>query len=67
MSQRGDGDLTWSQFYKANLAKLASQDLGKVAEVVRDLELRQGQHGLSGGETRMLNKARYLRDLLGSR
>jgi hypothetical protein len=53
----------WSRRYKANLDKLASQDLAKVAEVVRDLELRERQHGLSAGEKQMLEKARHLGQL----
>jgi Clp amino terminal domain, pathogenicity island component len=56
--------VNWSLRYKANLEKLASQDLANVTEVVRDLELRERQHGLSAGEKRMLDKARHLRQLL---
>lgn len=55
----------WSRRYKANLEKLASQDLAEVAEVVRDLELRERQHGLSAGEKQMLEKGRHLGQLLG--
>jgi RNA polymerase-interacting CarD/CdnL/TRCF family regulator len=56
--------VTWSQRYKANLEKLGSRDLAKVIEVIRDLEARDLQRGLSGGEKRMLAKARDLfRDL----
>jgi CarD family transcriptional regulator len=54
----------WSLRYKANLEKLASRDLAKVAEVVGDLELREREAGLSAGERRMLDKARHLRRLL---
>jgi hypothetical protein len=56
--------VNWSRRYKANLYKLSSQEIAKVAEVVRDLELRESQHGLSAGEKRMLDKARHLRQLL---
>jgi hypothetical protein len=56
--------VNWSRRYKANLDKLSSQELAKVAEVIRDLELREHQHGLSAGEKRMLEKARHLRQLL---
>jgi hypothetical protein len=52
----------WSRRYKDNLHKLASQDPAEVAEVVRDLELRERQHGLSAGEKRMLDKARHFRE-----
>ena len=48
----------WSRRYKANLEKLASGDVIKVAEVVRDLWRREKDRGLSAGEKRMLAKAR---------
>jgi CarD family transcriptional regulator len=47
----------WSRRYKANLEKLASGDVIKVAEVVRDLWRRDKDRGLSAGEKRMLSKA----------
>lgn len=50
----------WSRRYKANLEKLASGDVNKVAEVVRDLWRRDRDRGLSAGEKRMLAKARQI-------
>ncbi|GAA1338188.1 CarD family transcriptional regulator [Arthrobacter roseus] len=50
----------WSRRYKANLEKLASGDVIKVAEVVRDLWRRDNDRGLSAGEKRMLAKARQI-------
>ncbi len=50
----------WSRRYKANLEKLASGDVIKVAEVVRDLWRREQERGLSAGEKRMLAKARQI-------
>ena len=50
----------WSRRYKANLEKLASGDVMKVAEVVRDLWRRERDRGLSAGEKRMLAKARQI-------
>src|SRR6267154_2163909 len=50
----------WSRRYKANLEKLASGDVNKVAEVVRDLWRREKDRGLSAGEKRMLAKARQI-------
>ena len=50
----------WSRRYKANLEKLASGDVVKVAEVVRDLWRRDKDRGLSAGEKRMLAKARQI-------
>ena len=50
----------WSRRFKANLEKLASGDVIKVAEVVRDLWRRDQGRGLSAGEKRMLAKARQI-------
>ena len=50
----------WSRRYKANGEKLASGDVNKVAEVVRDLWRREKDRGLSAGEKRMLAKARQI-------
>ena len=50
----------WSRRYKANLEKLASGDVIKVSEVVRDLWRRDQDRGLSAGEKRMLVKARQI-------
>jgi CarD family transcriptional regulator len=50
----------WSRRYKANVEKLASGDVIKVAEVVRDLFRRDLDRGLSAGEKRMLAKAKQI-------
>jgi CarD family transcriptional regulator len=50
----------WSRRYKANVEKIASGDVIKVAEVVRDLSRRDQDRGLSAGEKRMLAKARQI-------
>jgi len=50
----------WSRRYKANLEKLHSGNVLKVAEVVRDLWRRERERGLSAGEKRMLAKARQI-------
>src|SRR5204862_8239129 len=50
----------WSRRYKANLEKLASGDVNKVAEVVRDLWRRDRERGLSAREKRMIAKARQI-------
>ena len=57
-------EASWSRRYMANLQKLSSRDLAKVAEVVGDLELREREVSLSAGERHMLDKARHLRRLL---
>ena len=50
----------WSRRYKANSEKLASGDVIRVAEVVRDLSRRDAERGLSAGEKRMLANARHI-------
>ena len=52
--------ILWSKRYRANLAKLFSGDIYHVAEVVRDLSLRERGKGLSSAEKRMLAKAREI-------
>lgn len=53
----------WNHRYKKNRDKLRSGDIFQVAEVVRNLSLRDMEKGLSSGEKRMLNQAR---DILAS-
>jgi CarD family transcriptional regulator len=53
----------WNHRYKKNRDKLRSGDVFQVAEVVRNLTLRDINKGLSSGEKRMLNQAR---DILAS-
>ena len=55
-----DEPSNWSRRYKANLEKLHSGNVMKVAEVVRDLWRREKTKGLSAGEKRMLAKARQV-------
>ena len=50
----------WSRRFKANAEKLASGDVVRVSEVVRDLWRRDQDRGLSAGEKRMLAKARQI-------
>jgi hypothetical protein len=54
------GESNWSRRYQANLEKLASGDLVRIVEVVRDLTEREASRGLSAGEKRMLAKARLI-------
>jgi CarD family transcriptional regulator len=55
-----DGADNWSRRFKANSEKLKSGDIHQVAEVVRNLSIRDRQKGLSTGERRMLNRARQI-------
>ena len=50
----------WSRRFKNNIEKLRSGDIYQVAEVVRNLSIRERERGLSAGEKRMINKARQI-------
>jgi CarD family transcriptional regulator len=50
----------WSRRFKNNLEKLHSGDPYEVAEVLRNLAIREREKGLSAGEKRMINKARQI-------
>jgi CarD family transcriptional regulator len=50
----------WSRRYKTNIEKIRSGDIYQVAEVVRNLSIRETHKGLSAGEKRMLAKARQI-------
>ena len=50
----------WSRRFKNNIEKLRSGDIYQVAEVVRNLAIRERAKGLSAGEKRMLTKARQI-------
>lgn len=50
----------WSRRFKTNVEKLRSGDIYQVAEVVRNLSIREKDKGLSAGEKRMLSKARQI-------
>ena len=50
----------WSRRYKNHVEKLKSGDVYQVAEVVRNLSIRDKDKGLSAGEKRMLPKARQI-------
>ena len=50
----------WSRRYKNHVEKLKSGDIYQVAEVVRNLSIRDKDKGLSAGEKRMLGKARQI-------
>lgn len=50
----------WNRRYRANLEKLRSGNIYEVAEVVRNLALRDKEKGLSTGERKMLDSARQI-------
>ena len=50
----------WSRRFKNHSEKLRSGDIYQVAEVVRNLSIRDKDKGLSAGEKRMLTRARQI-------
>jgi len=50
----------WNKRYRANLDKIRRGDIFEVAEVVRDLSIRDREKGLSSGERKMLDNARQI-------
>ena len=50
----------WSRRFKNHVEKLKSGDVYQVAEVVRNLSIREKENGLSSGEKTMLTRARQI-------
>lgn len=50
----------WNRRYRAHMEKIKSGDIFEVAEVVRNLVLREQEKGLSTGERKMLDNARQI-------
>jgi len=50
----------WNRRYRANMEKIKSGDIFEVAEVVRNLTVRERDKGLSTGERKMLENARQI-------
>lgn len=51
---------SWNRRYRANLDKLRSGNIFEVAEVIKNLALREKEKGLSTGEKKMLESARQI-------
>lgn len=52
--------INWNRRYRMNMEKIKSGNIFKVAEVVRNLMLREREKGLSTGERKMLESARQI-------
>lgn len=57
---KSDMSANWNRRYRANMEKIKSGNIYEVAEVVRNLMLRDKERGLSSGEKRMLDYARQI-------
>ena len=55
-----DMSTNWNRRYRANMEKIKSGSIYEVAEVVRNLSLREREKGLSTGERKMLDNARQI-------
>lgn len=53
-------DANWHRRFRNNIEKLRSGDIYQLAEVVRNLSIREREKGLSAGEKRMVIKARQI-------
>lgn len=61
LEQREEAVCTnWNKRYRSNLEKIKSGNIYELAEVVRNLSLRDREKGLSTGEKRMLDNARQI-------
>ena len=55
-----DQGLNWNKRYKYNLEKVKSGNIYELADVIKDLMLRDQEKGLSTGERKMLNDSKQL-------
>ncbi|NMA91788.1 MAG: CarD family transcriptional regulator [Firmicutes bacterium] len=56
----GETPSNWNRRYRKHLEKIKSGNIFKVAEVVRNLVLRDQEKGLSTGERKMLGSAKQI-------
>lgn len=59
-SEEEASNVNWNRRYRANMDKIKSGNIFKVAEVVRSLLVRERKKGLSTGERRMLETAKQI-------
>jgi len=50
----------WNRRYRANMEKIKSGNIFQLAEVVRNLTIRDKEKGLSTGERKMLENAKHI-------
>ncbi|OWZ84514.1 CarD family transcriptional regulator [Natranaerobius trueperi] len=58
--KEGAMSASWNQRYRANLEKIKTGDIFEVAEVVKNLVIRDTEKGLSTGEKKMLDNAKQI-------
>jgi len=60
MGDQPELSTNWNRRYRTHLEKIKSGNIYEVAEVVRNLMLREREKGLSTGESKMLDTARQI-------
>ncbi|OEF96391.1 CarD family transcriptional regulator [Vulcanibacillus modesticaldus] len=55
-----DMSANWNRRYRANLDKMKSGDIYEIADVVKNLMIRNQEKGLSTGERKMLDNAKQI-------
>ncbi len=58
--KKSEMSANWNHRYRANMEKIKSGNIFEVAEVVRNLILRDREKGLSTGERKMLENAKQI-------
>ncbi len=53
-------EMNWNKRYRENMDKMKTGDIYEVADVVRNLSLKQKEKGLSTGEKKMLTNAKQI-------
>lgn len=59
-SSQSDWEENWNRRYRLHMDKIKSGDICQLAEVVRNLSIRDRDKGLSAGEKKMLDNARRI-------
>ncbi|MDS1030390.1 CarD family transcriptional regulator [Bacillota bacterium LX-D] len=57
---KNDMSTSWNLRYRANLEKIKGGNIYEIAEVVKNLSIRDREKGLSAGEKKMLESARQI-------
>lgn len=55
-----EADITWNKRYQLNMERLKKGDMASVAQVVRELMIRDATNGLSTGDRKMLILSRHI-------
>ena len=59
-NQEIDANITWNKRYQINMERLKKGDMESVAQVVKELMIRDATNGLSTGDRKMLILSRHI-------